>query len=167
MARSLPHSRSEQHDSEQEPARVCPHHHHIFDRVYLVVSSSARAEAVFHYVDLDRSLKYFSFSGLDFGPPDLECTYRFCRELSDMLNKHQHKLIALHTPPNRKSVTNTMFALGAFLIMERDWPPARVMDCFELKALLSYRDVSPGRQNFDLQVAACARYDHLHAFSGL
>ena len=157
MARSLPHCSSDQYDSKQE-LEVCPQHHHIFDRVYLVVSSSARAEAVFHYVDLDRSLKYFSFSGLDFGPPDLECTYRFCRELSDMLNKHQHKLIALHTPPNRKSVTNAIFAIGAFLIMERDWPPARVVDSFGkcefIEALLSYCDVSLGRQNFDLQVPA-------------
>ena len=100
--------------------------------------------------------KYIPFCE-DFGPMNLACTFRFCRIIQEQSNADPAKQVVVVANPARKSLTNAIFLLGAYMIMMLDYAPTDVANKFQgmRSRLACFRDVSPGPQNFHLQLCDC------------
>ena len=133
-------------------------HHLIFERFYLVPSREMLAE-------LSSSFKYFSIAGVlsyhafydDFGPMDLKNVSLFCSILDEQLKQYPDKLIALKSSPDRRTMTNSVFLIGSYMILRMGFNPDEVLGRFEglQHRLATFRDILPGKQNFDLHVRDC------------
>jgi cell division cycle 14 len=101
-------------------------------------------------------LIYESFSH-DFGPMNLACVYRFCTMVDEHRALNPSKTIAVICETDAKKVTNAVFLLGAYLIMERDYNlEATVSSCETvLGHCVHFRDVSPGKPTFLLSLKDC------------
>ena len=88
---------------------------------------------------------------------NLECIFMFCESLSRYLELQPHRPLALITDLDKRNMTNAAFLLGAYMIMRLDAQPEEVTAAFAplQSSLLSYRDVSPGEQNFHLYLRDC------------
>jgi cell division cycle 14 len=108
------------------------------------------------YFRIDRDLCYSAFCD-DFGPMNLGAVYRFCTIVESQLEANANRDIILVSAPDKRSVTNAVFLLGAFMIMKLEYSPKSVSERLDgLKSwLLSFRDVSPGPQNFHLHLLDC------------
>ena len=102
--------------------------------------------------------KYVPFCE-DFGPLNLACTFRFCQIIKEETNDDPEKQIVVVSNPDRKYLTNAVFLLGAYMIMILGHTPEEVSTRFKCmhNRLASFRDVSPGAQNFHLQLYDCWR----------
>jgi cell division cycle 14 len=153
-----------------------PAHRQIFDQVFLEHSGQAfrtqkgsktSDDCVFHYFVIPSELNYTSFCD-DFGPINLASVYRFCMILDKEIEDWPNKNVVLSSLPDRPSLTNSAFLLGAYMVMRLDRDPTEVEAAFApiQPWLLSYRDVSPGQQNFALHLRDCwdglARAKALH-----
>jgi hypothetical protein len=133
--------------------------HHIFDSFHLVSSllQPEELETVnIHLFRIDGVLSYISFSD-DFGPMNLGSIYQFCNIVESELLKRPGDKTGLFSSLRTRDLTNAVFLIGAYLIMKRNWLASDVEKCFEPinDMLASYRDVSPGAQNFSLYVRDC------------
>ena len=93
----------------------------------------------------------------DFGPMNLGAVCRFGKLLKETEAENNGSDIVLLTLPEKRKVTNVAFLLGAYMIMELSYSPDEVAQsfiCIE-PLLLSFRDVSPGKQNFRLFLSDC------------
>ena len=110
----------------------------------------------FHLFRVDHVLQYISFCD-DFGPMNLGTVYQFCNIVETELQKRPCEDIGLFCSPHKRDLTNAAFLIGSYLIMKRDWDPASVEESFESikNFFISYRDVSPGEQNFHLHLKDC------------
>jgi cell division cycle 14 len=108
------------------------------------------------YFRIDKDMSYSAFCD-DFGPMNLAAVYRFCTIVELQRETHANQDIVLISPPDERSVTNAAFLLGAYMMMKLDHSPKYVRERLQgLEAwLLSYRDVSPGEQNFHLHLSDC------------
>jgi hypothetical protein len=81
----------------------------------------------------------------------------FCDSLRVRLEERPPRPLALVVDSDERNITNAAFLLGEFMIMVLDSTPQEVEDAFSpIQAqLLSFRDVSPGEQNFHLQLIDC------------
>jgi cell division cycle 14 len=72
-------------------------------------------------------------------------------------SKHSEHDMVLTCMPDKRCVTNAVFLLGAYMIMTLSSTPDNVARRFRCVDpwLLSFRDVSPGKQNFRLQLSDC------------
>ena len=95
----------------------------------------------------------------DFGPVNLASTFRFCQIIKEETNDDPEKQIVVVYNPDRKYLTNAVFLLGAYMIMILGHTPEEVSTRFKCmhNRLASFRDVSPGAQNFHLQLYDCWR----------
>ena len=132
--------------------------HKIFDNFYLVVLSepSSELELPFSYVSIEDILEYNAFCD-DFGPMNLESIFCFCNIISDFQEGNMFQFSALLSSADPKRLTNAVFLLGSYMIMERGALPDDVDRCFQplRGALLAYRDVSPGEPTFALELRDC------------
>ena len=131
----------------------------IFDRFHLTATHEPpQNNPNFRYFTIDGVLVYLSFFD-DFGPMHLSHLYYFCSIVDDNLKQFPDRLIAMHTLPDKRSVTNAVFLVGAYMIIRQNLTPEEVEPNFEpfRTLLIPYRDVSPGAQNFELQVMDCWR----------
>jgi cell division cycle 14 len=135
--------------------------YYLFGRFYLAVSKTEISHdkctrRAFHYFNLDKRLTYLGFCD-DFGPMCLGHVARFCTLVDEELSAHTNAKIALATSEHRPTLTNAVFLVGAYMIMKLDMTTEEVEKrCSALLPLLaSYRDVSPGQQNFHLHVRDC------------
>jgi cell division cycle 14 len=134
----------------------------IFGNVHLApcktIPNRTSIGAKSHYFCLDDFImsSYVSFCD-DFGPMNLGTLYEFCLVLDEVLSQHQDRPIAMQTKSESRSFTNAVFLLGAYMIIRLGECPDKVGRAFESLShlLASYRDVSPGRQNFNLYVRDC------------
>ena len=130
----------------------------VFERVHLVsmhhnrVRHDAKAFALF----IDDLVKYDSFCE-DFGPVNLGCTFRFCKTLREILVSDINLDVMVVSSQENRSLTNCVFLLGAYMIMILDLSAGVVYGRFESlhKNLKTFRDVSPGAQNFHLHLQDC------------
>ena len=133
-------------------------HFHVFDRVHLAITKEHAEldQEGFSYFSIEDKICYFGFAD-DFGPMHLGSVYQFCEMLDDELTKNKPQLVALHSLSDPRSVTNSVFLLGAYMIMKLDYTLQRVVENLEVltKLLIPYRDVTPGVQNFNLHVHDC------------
>ena len=95
----------------------------------------------------------------DFGPVNLACTFRFCEIVRREANAERPKNVVVVSDTDSRFLTNAVFLLGAYMIMILDHNPDDVSAHFMSlhDQLASYRDVSPGLQNFHLQLVDCWR----------
>ena len=135
-------------------------HFHIFDEVYLFLSDqseqyAATGQAIIYFT-VEHDLVYENFAE-DFGPLNLPSVFRFCRILDEKIELYPSLNLALINSSEKKSVTNAVFLLGSFLIMSRDYNMHEVQEACKpvLPLTTSYRDVSPGEQNFSLLIQDC------------
>ena len=131
----------------------------VFGRVCFLASKDVPEDQdlspYIHFV-LDENICYHGFCE-DFGPMNLGMVYKFCLCVDDQLQRWPQRSIVLVSDVDKKQITNAAFLLGAYMIMRLDAGPD---DCVSALApfrqqLLSFRDVSPGRQNFHLYLKDC------------
>ncbi len=110
----------------------------------------------FNYFSVHQDLVHISFCD-DFGPLNLGCVFKFCVILDERIKESHVKPLVLTYPLDQRSLTNSVFLLGSYLIMKLDYPPYQVEETFSSLSpfLASFRDVSPGPQNFDLRLRDC------------
>jgi cell division cycle 14 len=138
----------------------------VFSNAWLLVSTSevntpidttsAQRTTQLRIEDL-LSTAYIPFCD-DFGPMNLGAVHQFCssmdRELCAAAGDDQ---IILQPGSGNRQFTNAVFLLGAYMIMKLDMNPDEAVKVFIPCSLriLSFRDVCPGKQNFDLFVRDC------------
>ncbi len=130
----------------------------IFDQVYLHLSDGTLplSDQYVDYFCVEPHLVYVAFAD-DFGPLNLGSIFRFCHALDDRIQQELARKLILHSSKDIETVTNTVFLVGAYLIMRRDYTVDQVVTaCLGIVSdIAAYRDVSPGVQTFFLRVQDC------------
>ena len=132
-------------------------HHRAFDSVFIALDDPwFEMDSEFQYFSIDGVVSYIGFAD-DFGPMSMASIYQFCEILDAQLEQFVGKNIALLTLREPQTVTNAIFLLGAYMIMKLDYDIPRTSANFEdiMYLTASYRDVSPGDQNFHLLLEDC------------
>jgi hypothetical protein len=135
-------------------------HYHLFDCVHIALIKDGPLKPALRprtsYFSIDGVVCYFGFAD-DFGPMNLGSIYRFCEILEEEMERSPDQDIALLTSCDCKDLTNAVFLMGSYMIMKMGWDLRRVTDSFKalLPMVVSYRDVTPGEQNFHLFVQDC------------
>ena len=133
--------------------------HKVCEHFYLVSSILQREDLVdipLHLFRIDGVISYINFCD-DFGPMNLGSIYQFCNIMRSEIDKRPSEDIGLFSCLHRRDFTNAVFLIGSYLIMTLNWTPAEVDACFQPlnEYTASYRDVSPGEQNFCLFLRDC------------
>jgi cell division cycle 14 len=112
--------------------------------------------AEYTYFCIDGLINYVGFTD-DFGPLNLGSIRQFCTFLENETNENPSNYIAILIRSDRRDVTNVIFLAGAYMLLRLHRSVEAVIDALQhvFKHLLSYRDVSPGPQNFHLHVQDC------------
>jgi cell division cycle 14 len=132
---------------------------HIFGRLHIVLAEILPPPTTlkdFRIFTLDESIVYQPFCQ-DFGPMNLGCVFAFCENLRTRLAQIPPRPLALVTDHDTINITNAAFLLGAYMILKENTMPtdaAAALAPLEDR-LLSFRDVSPGEQNFHLRLIDC------------
>ena len=134
---------------------------HFFENVYLIATMSLALspnDPRFEYFSADNlvTASYIPFCD-DFGPVNLGTVHEFCEILDDELDRSSDKQLGMLSFDEGRSLTNSVFLLGAYMIMRRQASPADLEKIIEpiRSKLVSFRDVSPGEQNFHLHLRDC------------
>ena len=130
----------------------------VFDKFHIIASLDQIDDPEYHSFSVSGILSYVGFCD-DFGPMNLGTVFRFCNILENEMKLSGNKKTAVTTSLQPRDLTNSVFLVGCYMIMIMGYEPDMVSDTFKpLKLkLLSYRDVSPGPQNFDLNLIDCWR----------
>ena len=93
----------------------------------------------------------------DFGPLNLAAIHEFCEGLENEIQQLNGGRIVVVSSSTANTLTNAVLLLGAYMIMKLNSSLDTVETTFEpiSDRILSYRDVSPGEQNFSLYVRDC------------
>ena len=83
--------------------------------------------------------------------------FAFCQDLDQRLEARAERLLVLVCSPHSHTLTNAVFLLGGYMTLRLEMPPPAVDRAFAPWAdgLASFRDVSPGEQNFHLRLRDC------------
>jgi cell division cycle 14 len=130
----------------------------VFEGFHLVASSDEFNDPAYHCFSVGEMFSYVGFCD-DFGPMNLGTVYRFCKVVDCEIEMSNDKETALVTNLQPRDLTNAVFLVGCYMIMVMQARPDSVEEAFRpMKGeLVSYRDVSPGPQNFDLNLIDCWR----------
>ena len=128
--------------------------HHVFVPPYPTAATALGSD--FTYMRIEPYLDYTPFAE-DFGPVSLASVFEFCRDLRKLIEENPTRLVAVVTKSDVKSLTNSIFLLGSYLIVILNRCVESVENCFKHlgSRVASFRDISPGRQNFDLFLSDC------------
>jgi hypothetical protein len=94
-------------------------------------------------------------------PLDFLSIIRFMKEFEEFLFQEDSNFtrrIVCHAGPNRRSLTNTVFLLGAYLILKLDYKASAASYHFrsiDPSALELFTDPSDSQSNFTLSIADC------------
>jgi cell division cycle 14 len=131
---------------------------HIFGRVSLAIVPQDIEDNLCLVLNFDNliSSSYVPFCD-DFGPMNLATVHEFCEILTSERDKNQDRPIVVQSSCDARSLTNTTFLLGAYMIMQLQMTVDATEKVFAPVShkILSYRDVCPGHQNFSLYVRDC------------
>jgi cell division cycle 14 len=77
--------------------------------------------------------------------------------MESLLNDLLHQTVTICVYDDKRFITNAVFLLGAYLIIQKKYEPIQVQNQMEILApvLLTYRDISPGDQTFHLELIDC------------
>ena len=129
---------------------------HAFNNIYLAEEKPVSQNPSTSYLEIPSYLSYRPFCD-DFGPLNLGSIHRFCTWLDSLIDSNKDRRIVVWNEPTKQGLTNACFLLGAYMILKLGVDSTRVEEQFDalLPNLLSYRDMSPGPQNFDLRLEDC------------
>jgi cell division cycle 14 len=141
-----------QPDKSNEPIKL-------FGQVHLLVSAaipSSDTNASLLYFRVSENIYYNGFCE-DFGPFNLCMLHSFCEDLDRRMVAHPNRLLVLVSDPDGQILTNTVFLLGGYMTLRLTFHPDEVEAAFAplRDRLLTFRDVSPGEQNFHLHLRDC------------
>ena len=129
-----------------------------FDQFCVVVTETfvQDSKTGFVFFDVEQDVEYVGFAK-DFGPFNLASVHTFCGIMETKRKEHPTEVLALQCRPDPRSVTNTVFLVGSYMIMQRGDEVSDVVAALGpiLSKTVPYRDVSPGPQNFNLHVEDC------------
>ena len=133
----------------------------LIERICICISDEASISKQFTaqgpvILDIAPLLQYDSFRD-DFGPMSLGTAHKVFNALESCLMENPLKTIMIPSELKSKALTNTVFLLGAYLIMKFDASLDELTAVFQPVNgwLVSFRDVSPGQQNFHLHLRDC------------
>ena len=130
----------------------------IFDRIYIAPSRTLGFEesSRFKFFAIHGVLSYKPFYD-DFGPFSLSSIMSFCSIMDAQLSQNPEKGVALKTFPDKRSLTNSVFLMGSYMILKMGLNPLEVDSKFDSlrHRLTTFRDISTGKQNFDLFLLDC------------
>ena len=123
---------------------------------YLPTDDTSNLNPGFNYFSIEGVISYIGFAD-DFGPMSMGSIYQFCNLLDKELERFPGEKVVMVTSLDRQTVTNAVFLLGAYMIMQLHCNISEIKNCFEdlMETVVPYRDVCPGQQNFDLSVQDC------------
>ena len=131
-----------------------------FDQFCIVVAETFAQDSKpgFVFFDVEQDVEYVGFAQ-DFGPFNLASVQTFCGIVETKRKLHPTEVLALQCRPDPRSVTNTVFLVGSYMIMNRGTEVPDVVAALGpiLSKTVPYRDVSPGPQNFSLDLEDCWR----------
>ncbi|EKX53735.1 hypothetical protein GUITHDRAFT_160909 [Guillardia theta CCMP2712] len=96
--------------------------YNIVDRIAFIACKAVPKEydgSRYHFFHVEGLLTYYPFCD-DFGPMNLSAVFRFCEILSVKLESFPNETIVLCSPSDRRSRTNSIFLLGAYMVLEMD-----------------------------------------------
>jgi cell division cycle 14 len=127
-----------------------------FDNVFLASEPANEEDSGAFCLHVSPAMHYIPFCD-DFGPMNLGTIHQFCEMLDDAIDEHSDETITVCSGPSKADQTNACFLLGAYMIVKMGFESASVVRKFEsiLPELLTYRDISPGPQNFELRLEDC------------
>jgi cell division cycle 14 len=128
---------------------------HILQDVWLLPTYTIPQDLSTSFSVVDYKPCYVPFCD-DFGPLNLASVYRFCITLQNHQKIDDRDLLVV-SQPDKPSMTNTAFLLGSYMVMMLGYCPDQASAYLRCLTpwLQSFRDVSPGKQNFHLQLADC------------
>ena len=133
---------------------------HAFERVILadaeLIAAGQLQEHQTVYLRIESVAQYEPFCD-DFGPMNLGSIHKFCTTLRSYLKTYTTEDIVICSEPSDEAETNACLLVGAYMILCLGQPSAQVVRTLSpaLPGLLTYRDISPGPQNFDLRLEDC------------
>ena len=129
-------------------------------RVFLAqYAECLRANNDFEIFTLDGSISYQGYCD-DFGPMNMSCIIDFVRLLEAKLNGSPDRMIAFCVDHGKRSLTNAVFLLGAYMILRMDKPSDAVSESFlwlHTDQVEPYRDATYSRPDFALELIDCWR----------
>ena len=126
----------------------------------MAYNSALHAENEFQTFSPENFFQHATFCE-ELGPLDILSIVKFIRELDAVVfreGKDVSRKIVCCAGPNRRSLTNTVFLLGAYLILKLDLKSSHTSYCFrgiDPSAFLPYRNEAPSSSDFDLSIADC------------
>ena len=130
------------------------------NRIFLA-QNVPRPVGSFSFFDIEQFLQYTPVCN-DLGPENISCVCRFVETLDKRMVAEIDKKIVCMIPKGKSSLTNSIFLLGAFLVLKFDVSPNEIWDAFEsdpsinLKSdLEAYHDSNASDQNFNLSPLDC------------
>ena len=108
---------------------------------------------------LDGSIRYQQLYD-DFGPMNLACVVRFIKSIDTELASFPTSNIVWCIDDGRRSLTNAVFLLGAYMILKQQAPTPEVVARFswiDADMLEPFRDASHSEADFHLQLIDCWR----------
>jgi cell division cycle 14 len=132
----------------------------IGDRVYICQGIDLLPEGCdFRRFEPNRAVSYQPFCD-DFGPMGMSSVIHFIQQLDSELESFPSCMLFYCIDRDRRSLTNAVFLLGAYMILRLGQSESAVSECFEWAndALIQpYRDATYARSDFDLCLADCWR----------
>jgi cell division cycle 14 len=107
----------------------------------------------------EESIQYYPLCD-DFGPMNLGSIIRFVRQLEDELETHSTCVFLYVIDTGRRTLTNAVFLLGAFMIMRLGYTMDYVAYSFaslDPSLISAYRDATFSPSDFDLTLEDCWR----------
>ena len=107
----------------------------------------------------DPSIQYYPLCD-DFGPMNMSSIIKFVRQLDEELHQFSSCTFFYSIDSNRRSLTNAIFLLGAYMILRLRMDAEEVVDRFnwlEPTMTVPYRDATFSVPDFDLSLSDCWR----------
>jgi hypothetical protein len=129
--------------------------------IFLAYDSALPSENEFHMFWPEKFLMHATFCE-GFGPLDILSITKFVRELDAVIFRKEvddSRKIVCCAGPNRRSITNTVFLIGAYLIMKLGLKSSHTSYCFrgiDPSAFLPFRNYNcHSSTDFDLSITDC------------
>ncbi|EKX38588.1 hypothetical protein GUITHDRAFT_158492 [Guillardia theta CCMP2712] len=129
-------------------------------RLYFTcLRSSPVSDEEYKYFTMNKKLRYAPFCA-DFGPFNLGTTHHFCDILMTLLSDkaYEKKKIVFYSAMEKEHVTNAVYLLGAFLVLNMGASVLDVMHIFSglpRGVLRPYRDATWVKSTYDLKLEDC------------
>ena len=137
-----------------------PTMHSVLDRLYLLQGVDILpAGESFRLFAPDPSIQYHPLCD-DFGPMNMSSIIQFVRQLEDELNQFQSCTLLYSVETCKRSLTNAVFLLGAYMILRMQYTAEEVAQSFawlEPNMIEAYRDATFNASDFDLSLIDCWR----------